>query len=103
MQFEQFFGLLECIALIYVRSKVCKFAPHIDGSNSDFAPQMEGSLADFAPHMERRHNFRDQIIAKTVSFANLERELFKTNNILRVYIIYVTTFERKKYFEGEYL
>ena len=69
----------------YVPSKVCKFAPHMNGSNTDFAPHMEGSHADFAPHMEGshadfaphielRHSFRDQIISKTASFANFQRE-----------------------------
>ena len=53
------------MASIHVRSKVCKFAPHIDGSNADFAPHMEGSHADFSPHIEQRHSFRDQIIAKS--------------------------------------
>ena len=76
----------------------------MDGSNADFAPHMEGRHADFAPHIERRHSFRDQIIAKTAIFANFQRELFITTNILGVYMTYVTTFERrKKYFEGEYL
>ena len=63
------------------------------GSNADFAPHMEGSHADFAPHMERRRSFRDQIIAKTACFANVHRELFKTTNILGVYMTYVTTFD----------
>ena len=85
-----------CIAPIHVRSKVCKFAPHMDGSNADFAPHMEGSHADFAPHMEWRHSFRDQIIAKTPCFANVKRKLFKTTNILGVYMTYVTTFENKQ-------
>ena len=84
-----------CIAPIHVRSKVCKFAPHMDESNADFAPHMEGRHADFAPHMERRHSFRDQKIAKTACFANVQRELFKTTNILGVYMTYVTTFENR--------
>ena len=71
---------------------VCKFAPHMDGNNADFDPHIEGTHADFAPHMERRHSFRDQIIAKTASFANFQRELFKTTNILGVYMTYVITF-----------
>ena len=76
----------------------------MDGSNADFAPHMEGSHADFAPHMKWRHSFRDQIIAKTAWFANVKRKLFKTTNILGVYMTYVTTFEKKKkYYEGEYL
>ena len=82
-----------CISSIHVRSNVCKFAPHMDGSNADFALHMEGSPADFAPHMERRHSFRDQRIAKTASFANFQRELWKTTNILVVYMTYVTTFD----------
>ena len=67
----------------------------MDGSNEDFAPHIEGSKADFAPHMERRHSFRDQIIAKTASLANFQRELLKTTNILKAYITYVATFESK--------
>ena len=72
----------------------------MDGSNADFAPQMKGKQADFAPHKERRHSFRDQIIAKSAIFANGPRELFKTTNILGVYMngvymTYVTTFENK--------
>ena len=82
-----------CIAPIHVRSKVCKFAPHMDGSYADFAPDMEGIHADFAPHMERRHCFRDQIKAKTASFANFQRELLKITNFLGVYMTYVTTFD----------
>ena len=74
-------------------SKVCKYAPHMDGSNAHFAPHMEGRHTDFAPHMEGRHSFRDQIIAKTTIFANFQRELFKTTNIFGVYMTYVTTFE----------
>ena len=54
---------------------------------------MDGSNVDFALHMEQRHSFRDQIIAKTAIFANFQRELFKTTNILRVYMTYVTTSE----------
>ena len=84
-----------CMASIHVRSKVCKFAPQMDGCNADFAPHIEQSHADFAPHMERRHSCRDQIIAKTACFANVQRELFKTTNILEVYMTYVTTFENK--------
>ena len=83
-----------CIAPIHVWSKICKFAPHMNWSNADFAPHMEGSHADFVPHMERRHSFRDQIIAKTTSFANFQREFLKTT---------MTTFDNKKYFEGAYL
>ena len=84
-----------CIALIHVRSKVCKFAPHMDGSNADFAPHMLGSQADFAPHMTQRHSFRDQIITKAAIFTNFQRELFKTTNILGVYMTYLITFEHK--------
>ena len=51
------------IAPFYVRSKDCKFAPHLERSNADLAPHSEGSHADFAPHMELRHSFRDQQIA----------------------------------------
>ena len=58
-----------CIAPIHVQSKVCKLAPHMDGINAHFAPHMNGIHADFAPYMERRHIFRDQIIAKTANFA----------------------------------
>ena len=54
---------------------------------------MEVRHEDFAPHMERGHNFRDQIIAKTASFANFQKELFETTNILGVYMTYVTSFE----------
>ena len=82
------------IAFIHVRSKVCKFAPHMDGSNADFAPHMEGSHADFAPHMEHRHSFRDKIIAETAGFANCQRELFITTNILPM--AYVTTLREEK-------
>ena len=64
------------MAPFHVRSKGCKFAPHMDGSNADFAPHMEESHADYAPHMERTHSFREQIIAKTAIFANFKRELF---------------------------
>ena len=84
-----------CIAPIHVWNKVCKFAPHMDGSNAHFAPHMEGSHADFAPHMERKHSFRDQMKAKTASFANFKRELLETMNISGVYMTYVTTFEIK--------
>ena len=56
----------------------------MDGSNSDFAPQMEGSHADFAPHSERRLSFRDQLLAKIASFANFQRDVFKTTNSLGV-------------------
>ena len=85
-----------CIALIHVRSKVCKFA-NLDGSNADFAPHMEGSHVDFAPHMKRRHSFRDHIVDKIASFADLQRKLVKTNNIFMPNIskTYVTTFETK--------
>ena len=84
-----------CIAQIHLWSKVCKFAPHMDATNADFALHIEGSHEDFALHMERRHNFRDEIIAKTACFANVKRELFKTTNLLAVYITYVPTFENK--------
>ena len=84
-----------CIAPIHVRSKVCKFAPHMHGSNQDFPPHMEGSQANFALQIEQRQSFRDQIIAKTASFANSQRKLFKTTNILGVYMTYVTTFKNK--------
>ena len=67
----------------------------MEGSNADFALHMDGRHADFAPHMVRRHSFRDQIIAKTAIFANFQRKLLKTTNILGVYITYVTTFENK--------
>ena len=83
------------IAPIHVRSKVCKFASHMDGSNADFAPHMPGSHADFAPHLEQRHSFRDQRIAKIASFEKILKELFKTTNILYVYMTNVTTFENK--------
>ena len=76
-----------CITPMHVRRKVCKFALHMDGINADFAPYMEGSHADWAPHMELRHSFREQIIPKTASFSNFQRELFKTTD--------VTTFENK--------
>ena len=76
-----------------MRSKFVDFASHMEGSNADFAPHLEGSHADFVPHMERRHSFRDQIIAKTASFANFQKELLKTTNIFGVYMAYVTTFE----------
>ena len=56
---------------------------------------MEGSHADFAPHLEQIHSFRDQKIAKIASFINFQKELFKTTNILGVYMTYVTTFENK--------
>ena len=62
------------------------------GSNADFAPHMEGRHEDFAPHMEQRHSFRDQMIRKLLL---LPRDLFKSTNILRVYMTYVTTFENK--------
>ena len=87
-----------CIGPIYVRSKICKFALHMYRSNADFAPHMEGRHADFAPHMERRHSSRDPKIAKTAILANFQRELFKTTNILGVYMTYVTTFEIKNIF-----
>ena len=64
----------------------------MEGSNEDFNLHMDGRHADFAPYMERRHSFRDQIIA-TAIFANFQRKLLKTTNILGVYITYVTTFE----------
>ena len=64
----------------------------MDGSNADFALHMEGSHVDLAPHMEQRHSFRDKIISKTATFANFQREIFKTINILGVYMTYVTTF-----------
>ena len=72
-----------CIAPIHVRSKVCIFAPHIDRSNAAFTPHMEGSHADFALHMELRQSFRDQIIPKTSSFANFQRELLETIKTLK--------------------
>ena len=67
-------------APIHVRRKVWKFDLHMDKSIADFAPHIEGSHADFALHMELRHSFRDQLIAKTSSFANFQRKLFKTTN-----------------------
>ena len=73
-----------CIAPIHVRSKVCKFAPH-----------MEGSHADFALHMKQRHSYRDLIKAKTASFTNFQKELFKTTNIIRFCITYVTNCENQ--------
>ena len=82
-----------CNAPIHVQSKVCKLALHMDGSIANFAPHMEGSHADLAPRIKRRHSFRYQMIAKTASFANLHRELFKTTNILGVSMTYVTTFD----------
>ena len=85
----------KCIAPIHVQSKVCKFAPHMDGSNADFAPHMEGSHSDFALHMGWRHSFRNQMIAQTASPVSYQRELFKTTNILRVYMTYVATFENR--------
>jgi hypothetical protein len=66
-----------CIAPIHMRSKVCKFALHIDERNAEFAPHIKGSNADFTPHKERRHSFRDQIIAKVASLANFQREYLK--------------------------
>ena len=84
-----------CIAPIHVWSKVCKFSLHMDGSNADFGLHMEGSHADFTPRMERRNSFRDSLIAKIASFANLPWELFKITNILQAYVTYVTTFENK--------
>ena len=65
----------------------------MDGSNADFTLHMEGSHVDFAPQMELRHGFRDQIIAKTASFAIFQREVFETTNILGVYMTYGATFE----------
>ena len=56
---------------------------------------VDGSNADFTPHREQRHSFRDQIIAKTTSFANFQRELLKTPIILRVYMTHVNTFDNK--------
>ena len=85
-----------CIALIHERNKVCKFAPNMDGSNVDFALYMEGSHAEFAPESEQKRSFRDEIIAKTASFVNCQRELFTTTNILEVIMTYVTTFERRR-------
>ena len=76
-----------CIASIDVRSKLCKFAPHIDGCN-----------ADFAPPMDQRHSFRDKIISKTAIFANFQSELLKTTNILGVYMTNVTTFDSTNMF-----
>ena len=69
------------MASIHVRSKVCKFALHIDGSNADFAPHMEERPTDFALRMAQRHSFRDQMIAKTSIFAIFHRALLKTTNI----------------------
>ena len=121
MQFEQFL-FPETISLIFVQSKVCmaplhvrskafiapiyvwsKFAPHMDGSNADFAPQIEGSQADFAPNMEQRHSYRTQIIAKFAIFAKFLKIFVLTTYILGVYLTYETTFQNKKYLEGEYL
>ena len=59
----------------HVQSKVC-------------IASRDGSNADFAPHM--KFSFRDQIVSKTASFANFQRELFK---IMGVYMTYVTTFD----------
>ena len=84
-----------CIAAIHVQSKVCKFALHMNGSNADFALHMEGNHADFAPHMEQRHSFRDQIIAKTTSFFQFLKGIFKTTDIFEVDMTYVTTFKNK--------
>ena len=70
----------------------------LDGINADFSLHMEGSHADFALLMEWRHSFNVQIIAKTASFANFLRELFKSTNILGVYRTYVTPFENKNIF-----
>ena len=72
-------------------------------SNADFAPHMEGSHADFAPHIERRHSFRDQKIAQNAFFAKFFKEFFQNTDIQGVYMTFVTTFEKKKYFGGEYL
>ena len=83
------------MASIHVRSKVFKFAPHLDGSNANFASHMEGSHADLAPHMERKHSLRDQIRAKTSCFANVQKELFRNTNIVAVYMTYLITFENK--------
>ena len=58
----------------------------MDESNADFAPHMGGRHADYAPHMEQRHSFRDQKIAITEKFANIQRELLKTTNIIGVYM-----------------
>ena len=88
------------IVTIHVRNKFADFARHMDGSNADFAPHMERSHADFAQHIERRHSFRYQIIANPECFANVQRESFKTTNILGGYMTYATTFENWNILRG---
>ena len=61
-----FWSLKLCLCSMCGANSVWKFAPH-----------MEGSHADFALHMERRYSFRDQIIAKTASFANFKGNYLK--------------------------
>ena len=80
------------MSVLHVRSKYADFVPQMDGSNADFAPHIEVSNADFAPHLEQRHSFRDQTIAKIASFVNFKKEIFKTTNMLGVYLTYVTPF-----------
>ena len=56
---------------------------------------MEGRHADIALKMEQMHSFRDQIIAEADIVVNLLRELFKTTNIIGVYMTYVTIFDNR--------
>ena len=44
------------MAPIHVRSKVCLFARHMDGSNADFAICLEGSHADRDAKTDQRAN-----------------------------------------------
>ena len=44
----------ECMASFRARSKVLKFAPHIDESNADFAQHMEGSGAETEFQIQNR-------------------------------------------------
>ena len=74
------------MAPFHVWSKVCQFAPPMDGSNTDFAPHIEGRHADFGPYMEWRHSFRYQQIAKITISANFEKYFIQTNYILGVYM-----------------
>ena len=65
---------------------------------------MEWSHADFAPHMEQRYCFRDHKIAIIAISAYLKKNnLCHTTYIFKVYMNYLTTFDYKKYFEGEYI
>ena len=85
--------LTEPMSPLHVRSEVCQFASHMDGSNANFAQHIEGSHAYFAPHMVWRHSFRGQTITKIAFSANYQKPVFQTTYTLGIYLTYVIIFE----------